>query len=121
MTTHLTRERLRAIARDERAAYTPTSTNSWPDCFDVSEAIRTRLLEEYDIDEAAVEVREFYPADGFRHYALILENSIAGESLVLDASFDQFATETETPVNLAPAAEISNIVIVSPKQRYLFF
>ena len=116
----ITHEQLRTIARDERAAHSPGPQGPWPDCFDVAEAIRQRLATEHDIDTEAMETQEYQLAGGYRHYALVLNPSVLGESAVVDASFDQFATEADTPIDIAPRDEIADIVIATPRNRYLF-
>lgn len=113
-------EGIAASVREEHMAESDV-TSDWPDCFDISHAIRERLESEFDVSSSAMHVQK-YNLNGrldMHHYALMIEAEVAGTDMIVDASFDQFAGETDVPVDIAPQSEIAEVV-VAPANRYIF-
>ena len=119
----LSSEEIEGIAVSVRKEYMAESdvASDWPDCFDISHAIRERLENEFDVSSSAMHVQKYHPNGrlDMHHYALMIEAEVAGAEIVVDASFDQFADETSVPVDIAPQAEIAEVVVV-PANRYIF-
>lgn len=115
----ISKEELRVIAEEENNKKSRDRSVKWPDCYDVSRSIQERLVKDHDLDSDSVNIKEFAEGD-FRHYFLLLEAEAFGDSCVVDASFRQFATDTDTKFNLANPEEIEDVSIVTPKHRYIF-
>jgi hypothetical protein len=109
---------LEEVARSVRREYLAESAveMEWPDCYDVSLAVKRELVER-GVDEGSLDIRRYMLEGEAHHYALVVEGD--GELFVVDASFDQFANETGTLMDVAPMAEISEVVVVV-KSQYVF-
>lgn len=107
---------MRDLALDERSKI---NFDGWPDCYEVSQNIQSIIETEYDSLRA--EIKEFRFDSGFRHYALTIRDENTGESMIIDASYAQFAEETDVPIDMNKSDSISDVVIASPKQQYVFW
>jgi hypothetical protein len=117
MTT--TKEQILTVAEEQRKEMT---FEMWPHCYDISREIADSLITDVDgITADKINLVKYNISYGSRydHYALEIKR-VDDESYILDASFDQFATETGTPVNLCSKSEIDSIVMVSPPNSYIF-
>lgn len=94
----------------------------WPHCFDISQEIADTLVGEINhVTKHHTQLVKYNIDCGRRydHYTLELKRKDKN-SLLIDASFDQFANDTGTPVNIAPQSDIEPIVIVAPPEEYIF-
>lgn len=99
--------------------YSNTSIR-WPDCYDVSEKIIDELIKEfYDTHNIHCEIVEYIINAGYKHYAVELTNKDTGKQYLIDAAFTQFATEADTPIDIAPFEEINETIITKP-EMYVF-
>lgn len=111
---------LQDIEETANKVYTQKSpTTGWPDCYDISEDIKDALITEHDINMEYLSLRECFPTAGYRHYVLEVSSMVTGESIVIDASFEQFDETTDTPVNAG--RNVDPVVVVSPAASYLYF
>lgn len=117
----LTEEQIRTVAEQAREEVIEPDED-WPDCSDVSKKIRTDLLRRYDIDDHLakyIEIKKYVLPDEYHHYALYLPDEILGEETIIDASYEQFSSDTDTPYNFSSGDDINNVIIV-PETRYVF-
>lgn len=110
---------LKEIAEEVRREYLSVSDvkMDWPDCFDVSLSVKRELVEQ-GFDEERLEIRRYMLEGEVHHYALVVDFGEEG-SFVVDASFDQFAEETGTLIDVAPKEDISEVV-VAVESQYVF-
>jgi hypothetical protein len=112
-------ETLTRVAQEVADGLPTVDHGDWPDCFDVSHALKEELMTTYGVDPQYVSVEELHLPPEYRHYVVVCDAEVTGERLLVDASFAQFAIEADTPFELAPAATISSVV-VCPKPAYVF-
>ncbi len=116
MTESTTEDRIESIAEEQREEMQPAS-EGWPDCFDISRELAKILPERID----AIDVRIVrFNISGFEHYAVEVGLGLATDTILVDATFDQFATETDTPFQIHPRSDIESVITVKPAQRYIF-
>jgi hypothetical protein len=120
ITTDTLRTELRQIAETQRreADYT-----TWPDCWTISEQIRDAVIANIPVlTSKHVTIEEYLINGTYGHYTVTVSITLPDGtfSCVIDASFDQFATDTDTPINIAPNEELDNILTVSPAEQYVF-
>lgn len=118
--TRLTKENLRTVAQQECDELLEGTDKYWPDCWHVSRNIEDRLIKDGYVTPQQVTVFEYKLESGYVHYAVEVQNWKRNESYIIDASFRQFASEMDTPISLGPDEEISEVVIVSPSEAYIF-
>lgn len=114
------RTELRQIAEAQRREMNYTT---WPDCWTISERIRdTAIANIPALTSEHVTIEEYLINGTYGHYAVNVSITLpdGAFSSVIDASFNQFATETDTPINIAPNNELTNIIITSPSEQYIF-
>ncbi len=110
------------ISRIAQRVYENTSFSGlWPDCYEISEDIIDALVVDGGIQTEYTDIIECYPTPGYRHYVVMIGKPVIGDSVIVDASFIQFACESDTPIDIAPRAELSPIITVSPKESYVFY
>lgn len=118
--SHLTLATVRDVAQSVHDGYA-LPAGDWPDCYDVTKAIQRTLVEDYGVDEDATHVEKYLPPSGYRHYALVLDESVLGEATTIDGSYAQFADGTETVINAGSYEEIGDVAVVQPRSEYLLF
>lgn len=118
--TKLTKEKLEEIAVDVSENLTEESEFSWPDCWKAVTEIKNRIVTKYDVDEEYIEIKQYLLPDEFGHYCLYISSVVTGESILVDAAFSQFATETGTPFDVGPAEQIDDVAVISPASEYIF-
>jgi len=92
----------------------------WPNCHNAAARITQRLTNQYGVDDQFVQVQEYMLPEEYGHYTVYLAPEVLGTDMIIDASFEQFANETEAPIDIAPAHRIDSVVFVQPAQRYVF-
>ena len=113
------KKELYEVAKEENEKQSQERELPWPDCYDVSRKIQKRLIEDYGLSSEFVDIEE-YRSNDFRHYYLLIQPEVMGDSCVVDASFRQFANDTGTEFDLAGPDDIQDVVIVEPKEGYIF-
>lgn len=114
MTDPAAESQIESIAEEQREEMQLTG-EGWPDCFDISQELANILPERID----AIDVRMVrFNISEFEHYAVEVE--LATDAILVDATFDQFATETDTPFQIHPRSDIESVITVKPAQRYIF-
>ena len=96
---------------------------SWPECWQISTQIRDALIGGVSgLSAANVNLAEYRINGLYRHYAVKIAVDINNgyTTVLVDGSFDQFATETDTPINICRRAEIDPITVVTPIESYVF-
>lgn len=116
----ISKEKLAEVARNQNEKESEGRGVPWPDCYDVSRSIQKELVEEYDLRSDLVDISE-YRNGNFRHYYVLIQPEAFGKSCIVDASFRQFANDTDSDFNLGNPEEIQDVVIVEPKSRYIFW
>lgn len=108
------------IARQERDTMEYTS---WPDCWKISTRIHDALLNKSPVLTVSdIDIVEYKINGTYTHYAIKITTQTANEQVtaIIDGSFDQFAIETDTPINICKQSEINPITVVTPAESYVF-
>jgi hypothetical protein len=108
------------IANEVSDELAEESDFDWPDCWKAAQEIKNRLVTQHDVDEKHLEVKKYWLPNEFGHYALCISHKVTGESILVDAAFSQFATETGTPFDVGSSEEVDDIAVVSPARNYIF-
>lgn len=111
---------VREIAENERGFYV-TEPREWPDCATVSQDIIDTLEKHHSDTYTSIHGIEFQINGEYYHYAVEIRDTVNNESMIVDASFSQFAMESDTPISLAPISDINPITITSPAEAYIFY
>lgn len=116
----LTEANVRTVAEQVRAEM---SFDEWPHCGEISGELAATLPDRItDIASADTSILTFNISCGYRYVHYTVEIDPTGvESMIVDASFDQFAEETGTPVSVATQSDIEPIVVVQPAHDYIFY
>jgi hypothetical protein len=118
--TQLTKNQVEDIATKVSKDLTEESEFNWPDCWKAVNEIKNQLVKQHNINEEYVEIKQYLLPNEFGHYCLYISSVVTGESILVDAAFAQFATETGTPFNIASAEEIDDVAVISPATDYIF-
>lgn len=118
----LNKQSLKDIAHSVRTQYMEVSDVylEWPDCYDISVSIKRTLQDDFEVSTDNIRIKEYILQGGLHHYAVVVTPEVIGESAVIDASFDQFSSETDTALNIADSPEIEPVVVAVPKEKYIF-
>ncbi len=116
-------EQLRSIAEQERERVMRiTDRKQWPHCHRVSlsicEKVHQKCFNE-NIEDISTKIFSYKINGEYQHFAAVITDRKTGEKRLIDASYTQFAHETDTPIGVAPLDNIDDIVIVDPKE-YIF-
>lgn len=116
----ISKEKLEEVARSQNEKESEGRDVPWPDCYDVSRSIQKELVEEHGVQSNLVDIREYRNGD-FRHYYVLIQPEAFGKSCIIDASFRQFASDTDNKFDLGDPEGIQDVVLVEPKNRYIFY
>lgn len=116
----LDKSQVEEIANEVSDELAEESDFDWPDCWKAAQEIKNRLVTQHDVDEEHLEVKRYWLPDEFGHYALYISYKVTGESMLVDAAFAQFATQTGTPFDVGSSEEIDDVAVVSPAREYIF-
>lgn len=115
----ISNDTLREIAQSCREFYV-TDKIEWPDCATVSQDIIDELYKNYSDEFSSVVGVEYQINHEYHHYAVQIEEMLTNSSVIVDASFSQFANEADTPISVAPISELDPVSVVSPAGSYIF-
>jgi endo-1,4-beta-mannosidase len=117
-----TREDVKQVATriNDRLVKKQTDEREWPDCLTVTQQIGNTLESEYGFSESEYTTKSLYLSGEYLHHVLKVWLR-KGDWAVVDASFKQFAGETETPFDVGPMEDVPDVVVVSPPEKYVFW
>jgi hypothetical protein len=118
--TQLTKNQVEDIATKASEDLTEESEFNWPDCWKAVNEIKNQLVKQHNVNEEHVEIKQYLLPNEFGHYCLYISSVVTGQSILVDAAFAQFATETENPFNIGSAEEIDDVAVISPATDYIF-
>lgn len=117
---------LESIAIETRREFLTEGTNvtringiEWPDCREISLAIEDKIHKQFEYYQTTV---KHFVIDGYYHHHVvkITPQTHTQESVIIDASFTQFRTEADTPIDIGSQHDTPHIVVVSPAESYIF-
>ena len=118
--TQLTKNQVEDIATQVSKDLTKESEFNWPDCWKAVNEIKNQLVKQHNVNEDHLEIKQYLLPNEFGHYCLYISSVVTGQSILVDAAFSQFATETGTPFNIGSAEEIDDVAVISPANHYIF-
>lgn len=116
-----TRTEINTLATEKRQEFAFNNQfDNWPNCYDISEAIKDELISTYGLSADTVWINKYLIDGEYTHYAVAVGDVMGtSDTIIVDASYDQFACETDTPICVADEDNINSVVIKS-NQNYIF-
>lgn len=114
-------EAAKEIGETERSKLVNTELE-WPDCGTVTRNIIEQIRKHHDTQEMKIKATEFQINNEYYHYVTeIIPTTTHTDPLLIDASFSQFATETDTPISINTIDVINPVCVVKPNTEYIFY